>query len=285
MRDPFPRRTATPGRVLPWLVELARTLPGLVDSYAPGRGIDARTRERIKVEVTDVNGCPYSAWIHGAWHAFLGPAPLPPEDGLLAFARGSAEAGHPIDPSGLEELVGSDRVASVRATVAQIELANLVGNTVDGLLARLTGKRPWRPLDAAGEMAVLGAALPVAAPMFVAAGLMRLVERLAPPVAKADVDDRGEANLLVLLIAQATPLLLANAGLRSALLGLPATVSVGVQAGKTAATVRVGRGRVAVVNGIASDAIVVIEGEVEALMKLAQGAFPSDLSGIRLRGP
>jgi hypothetical protein len=285
MRDPFARRTATPGRVVPWLMELAKTLPGLVDSYAPGRGIDARTRERINVEVTDVNGCRYSAWIHDAWQAFLGPGPLPPEERLLAFARASAEAGHPIDPSGLEQLVGPDRVASVRATVAQIELANLVGNTFDGLLARLTGQRPWRPLDAAGEMVVLGAALPMAAPMFIAAGVMRVVERLAPPVAKVEVEDRGEANLLVLLIAQAAPVFLANAGLRTALLRLPATVSIAIQAGKTAATVRVGRGHLSVVNGVASDAMLVIEGEVEALMKLAQGAFPSDLSGIRLRGP
>ena len=31
--DPFPRRTATPGRVLPWLVELIRTAPGLAATY------------------------------------------------------------------------------------------------------------------------------------------------------------------------------------------------------------------------------------------------------------
>ena len=29
-RDPFPRRTATPARLLPWIAELAKTLPGLV---------------------------------------------------------------------------------------------------------------------------------------------------------------------------------------------------------------------------------------------------------------
>src|SRR5436309_2240681 len=126
MGDPFSRRTATPGRVLPWLVELARTLPGLIDSYAPGRGIDARTRERINLTVTDVNGCRYCAWIHGSWQEFLGESPVPPEERVLAYARACAEGGHPLDPSGLEEAVGADAVASVRATVARIEISNLI---------------------------------------------------------------------------------------------------------------------------------------------------------------
>jgi alkylhydroperoxidase family enzyme len=283
--DPFSRRTATPGRVLPWLVELVRTLPGLADSYAPGRGINARTRERISVVVTEVNGCRYCAWIHGSWQDFLGEGPLPPEERVLAYARACAEAGHPLDPSGLEDAVGRDAVAAVRATVAQVELSNLVGNTVDGLLARLTGDRPWRPLDAALEAAAIWTALPAAAPLLATAGIMRLLGRIAPPVPRVDLQDPAEANLLALLISQAAPAFLANAALRTALLGLPATISVAIQAGRTAATVRIGRGKVGVVNGVAADAMVVIEGEVEALLKLATGAFPSDLSGIRLRGP
>jgi len=40
----------------------------------------------------------------------------------------------------------------MRATVAQIEVANLVGNTVDGMLARLTRKRPLAPIAFAREV-------------------------------------------------------------------------------------------------------------------------------------
>ena len=39
-RDPFPRRTATPARLAPWLIEVGRTLPGLLRSYLPGRALD-----------------------------------------------------------------------------------------------------------------------------------------------------------------------------------------------------------------------------------------------------
>jgi hypothetical protein len=235
--------------------------------------------------VTEVNGCRYCAWIHGSWQDFLGDGPAPPEERLLAYARACAEAGHPLDSSGLEGIVDADAAGAVRATIAQIEISNLVGNTVDGLLARLTRKRPWRPVDAAWEMAAVWVAMPVAAPLLATAGLMRIVGRLAPSLPVVEMPEPGEANLLALLIAEAAPAFLANAALRTALLGLPATVSIGIQAGRTAATVRIGRGKLAVVNGIASDAVVVIEGEVEALLKLASGAFPSDLSGIRLRGP
>src|SRR6185437_16072651 len=40
--DPFPRRTATPGALLPWFGELATNLPGLLRSYLPGQAIDPR---------------------------------------------------------------------------------------------------------------------------------------------------------------------------------------------------------------------------------------------------
>ena len=63
-RDPFPRRTATLGLMVPWLTEVATTLPGLVRSYGPGGPLDPRTREQIILAVTEVNGCRYCAWIH-----------------------------------------------------------------------------------------------------------------------------------------------------------------------------------------------------------------------------
>src|SRR5436305_3818704 len=158
-RDPFPRRTATPARLAPWLVEVGRTLPGLLRSYLPGQAIDARTRERVILAVTEVNGCRYCAWIHGSWQAFLGVKGLADADeALLTYARACAEAGRPLDPAPLAGTLPPEALQTVRATVAQIEVSNLVGNTVDGLIARLTRKRPIDPLAAAQEVAVVGAA-------------------------------------------------------------------------------------------------------------------------------
>ncbi|MBV9041597.1 MAG: carboxymuconolactone decarboxylase family protein, partial [Acidimicrobiia bacterium] len=92
-RDPFPRRTATPLALLPWIAELGKNLPGLLRSYLPGQPLDPRTRERVILAVTEVNGCRYCAWIHGSWQDFLGENSLVDADeALLAYARACAEA-------------------------------------------------------------------------------------------------------------------------------------------------------------------------------------------------
>src|SRR4051812_37131918 len=137
-RDAFPRRTATPARMLPWLTEVVATLPGLVRSYAPGGALDPRTREHITLAVTEVNGCRFSAWIHGSWQDFLGDLDhrVDSEPELLTYARACADAGRPLPADDLAALLPRDTVQAVRATVAQVEVSNLVGNTVDGLLAR-----------------------------------------------------------------------------------------------------------------------------------------------------
>src|SRR3954465_2816315 len=97
-RDPFPRRTATIGLMAPWLAEMLSTLPGLVQSYAPRGSLDPRTREKIILAVTEVNGCRYCAWIHGSGQDFLGGSVQreDAEEALLAYARACAEAGRPL---------------------------------------------------------------------------------------------------------------------------------------------------------------------------------------------
>jgi AhpD family alkylhydroperoxidase len=285
-RDPFPRRTADPIVLLPWFAELGRTLPGLVRSYLPGGPIDARTRERVILAVTEVNGCRYCAWIHGSWADYLGDRvedPAEAEEALLVYARACADAGRPLDPAPLRAALPPDALGAVRATVAQIEVSNLVGNTVDGLVARLTRKRPLDPPRAAVEVATVAAALPLAAPLLGAAAAMRLVRRLAPPMPVVEQPEPGEANLLVHLLSRAVPAYLANAGVRMLLLRLPMPVSMGIRAGKTSATVRIGRGRVELVNGIAPDAVVVLEGDVEPLLQLATGSIVRELSTLRLK--
>jgi len=285
-RDPFPRRTATPARLVPWLFEVGRTFPGLVRSYLPGQTLDPRTRERVILAVTEVNGCRYCAWIHGSWQDFLGEKGLADADeALLTYARACAEAGTPLDPAPLARSLPPEAVQAVRATVAQIEVSNLVGNTVDGLLARVTRKRPLDPVLTVQELAVVGAALPLAVPLLAAGAALRTASRLAPPVPQAQMPPGGEANLLVHLLAQAAPILLANSLLRLAVLGSPVIVPLGLKAGRTSATVRVGRGQIALDNGIAPDVIMVVEGDVEPLLRLASGAVLQEARNLRIRRP
>jgi AhpD family alkylhydroperoxidase len=283
-RDPFPRRTATPARMVPWLAEVAFTLPGLVRSYGPGGPLDPRTREQIILAVTEVNGCRYCAWIHGSWQDFLGEGShADAEQALLAYARSCAEAGRPLPADDLSAVLPPDAVRAVRATVAQIEVSNLVGNTVDGLLARLARKRPLAPFAFAREAVTVAAAVPIAIPLLATAGAMRFAARIAPPMPEVEMPSPGEANLLVHLLAAAAPAYLSNAVVRLALLNLPRPVAVGIRAGRTAATVRVGRGQLAVENGISRDTVVVVEGEVEPLLQLATGSIVRELSSVRIR--
>lgn len=283
-RDPFPRRTATPSLLVPWLAELARTPGGLLASYLPGRGIDPTTRERIILAVTEVNGCRYCAWIHGSWHDFLGDdGRAAAEERLLTYARACADAGRPLDTAPLRDVMPAAAVEAVRATVAQIEISNLVGNTVDGLIARVTRKRPFAPMAAAQELAVVAAAVPLAVPLLALGGALRALGRIAPPVPSVHIAEPGEANLLVHLLAEAAPVLLRHALVRTMVLGLPFSVAFAVRAGRTTATVRIGRGSLDVENGIATDARLVVQGEVEALLRLATGDFTSGLGDLRIR--
>jgi hypothetical protein len=283
-RDPFPRRTATPGLMAPWLLELGRTVPGLISSYLPGGAIDGRTRERIILAVTEVNGCRYCAWIHGAWQDLLGDVPTADADeALLTYARACADAGRPLDPAPLADVLPPEALRAVRATVAQIEVANLVGNTADGLIARATRKRPLSPLAAARELATLAIALPIAVPMLATGAAMRAINRAAPATPDIEMPPAGEANLLTHLIAQAAPTYLANAVVRAALVGLPVSVSIGLRAGRTTATVTLGKGRITVANGISPDALLVVEGDVEPLLQVASGAIVRELGSLRIR--
>ena len=283
--DPFPRRTATISLMVPWITEVLSTLPGLLRSYGPGRSLDPRTRERIILAVTEVNGCRYCAWIHGSWQEFLGGSVqvADAEQALVAYAQACAEAGRPLPADDLRAVLPADSVRAVRATVAQIEVSNLVGNTVDGMLARLTRKRPLSPLDFAREAATVAVAAPIAIPLLATAGVMRVTSRLAPPLPDVDMPPAGEANLLAHLLAAAAPTYFANAVVRLAVLGLPRSIAVGIRAGRTAATVRVGCGRIGVENGISRDTVVVVEGEVEPLLQLATGSIVRELSTVRIR--
>jgi len=228
-------------QLVPWLSELGRSLGGLAAAYAPvGRAIDARSRERIVLAVTEVNGCRYTAWIHGAWSEFLGDADTDEAlDALLDYARASALAGVPITTDGLDATLPPDVVRAVRATVAVAEVSNLVGTTADGLGERLTGSRPLEPLGTARDLVLVASALPFAVPAFAAAGVMRLATLVSPPMPPIEQPDEAGANLVVALLAEAVPAYLGNAVVRALLLALPRPLVVGVRAEGSTATMRI----------------------------------------------
>jgi hypothetical protein len=171
--------------------------------------------------------------------------------------------------------------ASVRATVAHIGAAAAVGERADALLDRLLGRRRRDPVAAAAEAVAVSVAFPVAVPFVATAAVMRVATRLAPPVPTIDSDD--DANLLVHLLARTVPVYLANAGVRLAALRLPIPLRFGVRTGRSAATVRIGRGRIEVTEGIAVDALLVLEGDVEPLLQVATGSLLRELTNLRVR--
>jgi AhpD family alkylhydroperoxidase len=285
--DWFWRPTATPERIAPWLHELRENVVGLVDAFRPGHpSLSPRDRERIALVVTEVNGCRPASWVHESWARFLGegePDELLPD--LLDFAREAALTGRPIDDRALERTIPPDAVRAVRATVAITELSCLVGNTADGLWHRLTFRRPLDPGAVLWESAVVAASLPFVAPAFLAAGAMRLATLAAPPLPVIEQPDDDDANLLVHLVADALPGLLSNALLRSAVLRLGHPLVVGMRTEDAGATVRIGRDRIVIENGVAPDANVVIEDGADLLVEAASRALGRELDALTTRQP
>lgn len=281
MEDAFDRPTATPVLVGRWLGELARVPVGLMDAYVPGLALDGRSREQLILAVTEVNGCRWSAWVHGAWLDFLGPRdPDEVLEPLFAYARACAEEGRPLDTTVLEASYPPEVVRSVRAVVARTELANLVGNTTDGVLERLLGRRPPAPMVALQEAATVAAALPFVAPMAATAAVMRTLTGMAPRLPTVEFVPDGddvEPNLVAHLLAEAVPTYLGHTFVRTGLLLAPVNLAVAVRMEGRSATLRVGRRRVSVSNGVSRDALIVLEGGTEPLLKIVAGSILRDV--------
>ena len=96
----------------------------------------------------------------------------------------------------------------------------------------------------------------------------------------------GEANLLAHLLARAVPDL---SGQRRCCAwpcwARRCPVVLGITAGRTSATIRIGRGGVRIDNGIAPDAVLVVEGDVEPLLQLATGHLVREIASLRVKRP
>jgi len=276
---------APPGwQLTTWLAELLSVPVGLVDAYLPaGRGVSARTREQLILAVADVNGNRYTAWVHGSWLDLLGPRELDESMvPLFEYARACAEAGVPLDTTVLEAAYPASLVRSVRATVAQAQLSSLVGTSIDDLGSRVVARRPWSVPELFQSVSTMALAVPIAVPTVLAAAGMRTVARLAPSLPAIHVPPDDEANLVVHLLAEAAPTYLGHAFIRTGLLYSPLPVSIAFRMDGTAATIRIGRGRVSVDNGVLPDALLVVDGGIEPLLQTVTSSILRDL-GVPLR--
>jgi hypothetical protein len=277
------RRDATPATVFHWLRELARTLPGLL----PGGPLSPATTHRILVAVSDEHTAATWTYVHDAWLEFRGAGEATDGDEpFIGYARACAREQRPLDTTVLDATLPKHAVVQLRALVAGGELANLTADAADRLVATVTGRRTTanlRPVRLAWDAALATVGAPVAATGIAAATAARLVQRLAPPPRSIETPDDDEANLLTHVVADTVRAWTANAGVRLVLLRLPFSVTVGLRDGLSECTVRLGRGRAQVMNGIAPDAVVLLEGELGPVLRNAATAAVEHLGHVRIR--
>lgn len=276
-----------PWRVGAWVAELVSVPVGLVEAYVPlSGGVDARTREQLIITVAEVNGAWASAWLHGSWLDFLG-AREPDEvlGPLFDYARSCAESGLPLDTTTLDAVYPAAVVRSLRATVATAHLGSLAGNTLDQLVARLRGRSGAGVGSLLTQALAMGLTVPLTLPTATVAVALRVLTRLAPepPVVELPPDD--EANLVAHLLAEATPTYLGNAALRTGAVWSPVPVTLAVRIEGVAASIRLGRGRITIENGIHPESLVIVDGGSDPLLRLVAGSIVRELTAPVRRRP
>ena len=262
---------------LPWVATLARLTPTLVRTHLPGSPLPPRARERLLVTVAEENGVASIAWVHGGWERYHGAAlAADADEAVLAWARQSARAGEPLDPTPLRDVLPPDAVDAVRATVARAELASQVGASAEALVARVRGRRPL--LAGLGrDLVRVGVGGPVTVSIGVMGAALGAIDRVVPGIPPVEVVD-DEPNLLTHVIAQSLPSWITGVRPRLAVLGVPVEVVIAVRSGRSAATVRFGKGRISVANGVDPDAWVLLDGDGEPLMRVAVSALAHELA-------
>jgi len=113
-------------------------------------------RERLMLVVTEVNGCRYCSYYHARealksglsaaeLQAFLVgaiPAETPPDEYLaLVYAQHWAETDAQPDREAVQKLIesyGEEKAAAIDIVLRMIRVGNLLGNTADYLLYRLS---------------------------------------------------------------------------------------------------------------------------------------------------
>jgi AhpD family alkylhydroperoxidase len=120
-----------------------------------GESLDAAFRERLMLAVTAVNGCRYCSFVHArqALVAGLSGSEIealgqgiaegsPPDQApALLYAQHWAEADGRPDPTAREQIVqryGEQTTEAIELAMRVIRMANLMGNTFDLVLYRIS---------------------------------------------------------------------------------------------------------------------------------------------------
>ena len=154
MNPHFDKRIYTIATFRRALDELFVHLPELRAALRGGR-VSKPFAERIMLAVTQVNGCRYCHYGHARAALAAGVTPaeiqhliagelgrLPADEVIaLTFAQHYAETEGNPDPAAWQRLVdtyGPETARDIMAYIRMITLGNLLGNTFDALLYRLT---------------------------------------------------------------------------------------------------------------------------------------------------
>jgi hypothetical protein len=119
--------------------------------------------------------------------------------------------------------------------------------------------------------------LPFTAPLSVVTGALRLADRLAPDLPPIESPPDDEANLVVHMLVDAVPSYLGNPLVRTVVFAWPLPLAIGVRAEETAATVRIRRDRISLENGLADDALVIVDGGLDPLIDAAAESLSREL--------
>ncbi|MEO6627758.1 MAG: hypothetical protein ABIP03_04240, partial [Aquihabitans sp.] len=264
-----------------WVTTLAPRLGTLVRGYFPGAAIDARRRELVSAVVAGAAGADGVARMHAAWLDVLGPAELDEvDDEVLAWAIAAVGEGPPLEGSDLPMHVSREAQVALAAIVAHAVVTAATAQRAESVVDRLMGRRQRSLVALSADLVACAIGVPFVAPIVVAGAACAALGRLAPPAAVLEVD--GEPNLLAQLLAETLPTWLGSAWGRTVVALLPVEVPVAWRSGLAEATVRVGRGRIQVSNGVAEDAWALFDGEVDNLLRAGSHSLTRELRTARL---
>lgn len=265
-----------------WFAALVPRLGTVVRCHLPGAPVDARRRELVAAVVAGAAGSSGLARVHADWHAVLGPAELTEvDDEILSWVVAAVTPSPGLGNRELPAEVAPEMRRAVVALVAHGVVAVATADRAGALVQRISGRLPWDPRAAVRDLAAVAVGLPVTLPPVAAGAVFGALGRLAPDAVPVEVG--ADPNLLTQLLAETLPTWLGSAWGRTLVARLPVEVPVAVRSGLTGATVRIGRGRVRVANGIGEDIWAIFDGEIDALLRAASSTLSRELRTHRLR--
>ena len=264
-----------------WLSALTPRIGPLVRGYLPGAVIDARRRELVSAVVAGAIGADGVARLHAAWLDVLGPAELDEvDDEVLAWAIAAVGEGPPLRGDDLPMHVSREAQAALAAIVAHAVVTSVTAQRAESVVDRVMGRRPRSLVGLGADLVACAVGLPFLAPVAVAGAACAAIGRVAPAAAVMDV--AAEPNLLAQLLVETLPTWLGSAWGRTVVTVLPVEVPIAWRSGLAEATVRVGRGRIQVTNGVADDAWALFDGEVDSLLRAGSHSLTRELRTARL---